>query len=78
MNTESMLANAFNNAQSARIAIPRAVITSGDRERLGSRLVALEDVPVAELRAAMDWYKANTDWSAFSKKQFAAALSTLA
>lgn len=77
MSTAAMLANAFNNAQSAKVALPRATINDSDRERLGSSLVAVEDVPFTELRAAMEWYYANTDWSAFSKRDWRAAMATL-
>lgn len=78
---QSMLANAMNNfhKRGPRVAFyPRATIEKyGDGLLKGYVKVAVEDVPREELRAAMDEYRKNTDWSAFKRKDWEAAYATL-
>ncbi|URA06996.1 hypothetical protein P9A47_gp28 [Xanthomonas phage Elanor] len=81
MKNLSMLANAMNNFHKGpanTVYYPRATIEKyGDSMLPTYTKVAVEDVPREDLRAAMDAYRANTDWSAFKRKDWDAAYATL-
>lgn len=81
--TEDMLANAFNNwpeKPAKTIVYPQETLkqrTWGSLEAAGYTVISLDCVTAAELKRAMEWYKQNTDWSAFSKSQWEAAYTSL-
>ena len=79
-----MLANAVNNhriSQHGKLAVaayPRATIEKlKDDKTFSTNVVAVEDLPREEAVAAMEWYAENTDWSAFKRKDWQAAMETL-
>lgn len=86
--TDDMLANAYNNwrmehvkdkltvAPNSTVEKYREMYASIEREG-GFRTISLDCITAAELKVAMEWYKANTDWSAFKKSHWEAAYATL-
>lgn len=79
---ELMLSNAFNNrSQTQRVfAFPRKAITPTLIEMLdkrGNDVVDVNTIKRSVLRQAMLQYRANTDWSAFSKEDWAKAMAEL-
>lgn len=83
MNNPTLVANAFNNWYASiggkEVAFPRATIEASTDllKRAGLDVIVVEDVPVNTLRDAMLWFRDNTDWSAFSRADFAAAYAAL-
>lgn len=85
---QDMLANAHNNWRWSRgekgATMPRKAFDDPKlvdfykrRRAEGAVYVALEDVSQDELRTAMEWYKKNTDWSAFKRTDWEKAYATL-
>ncbi|QKW95611.1 hypothetical protein AXL3_36 [Stenotrophomonas phage vB_SmaS-AXL_3] len=83
---ESMLANAYNNwlnehrKEQKLVVYPQATLEKYTHDGLrnaGYTVISLDCVTTAELKRAMEWYKQNTDWSAFKRKDWQAAMDSL-
>ena len=80
---EDMLANAYNNwpeKPAKTIVYPQATLEKrswGALESAGYTVISLDCVTSAELKRAMEWYENNTDWSAFKRKDWQAAMDSL-
>lgn len=74
-----VLANAFNCAQAELVAYPQATIDAEPvlSKVFGARLVAIESVPAGIARRALAAYASKTDWSAFTRADWQAAVAAL-
>ena len=84
---KSMKANALNNhakrfnPNSNVVVYPQATIDKPENaerfKRLGWQVAAVESLHDSIVKEAMDWYKENTDWTAFKPYHWEAAYRTL-
>jgi len=80
---EDVLANAYNNwpeKPTKTIVYPQATLQSrswSSLEQAGYTVISLDCIAPAELKRAMEWYEKNTDWSAFERKDWQAAMESL-
>lgn len=84
---EDMFANAYNNWRREHVGdkvtvAPQATFAKyGDHykrlEYAGFRTISLDCITSAELKVAMEWYRDNTDWSAFTRCDWEAAYAAL-
>lgn len=85
---DDMLANAYNNWRRHHVddkvsVVPRPTYEKyADHykkleQRSGFKTLPLDTVTHAELLAAMEWYEQHTDWSAFKRERWQAALDSL-
>lgn len=79
---EPMLSNAFNHLSPTQrvFAFPRKAITPmliEIMDKRGNDVIDVNHVKRSVLRQAMLQYRANTDWSAFSKEDWTKAMAEL-
>lgn len=76
---DAIYSNAMNNFQSACVYFPQAVIDSQPviKRTFGDKAVAIETVDRNEVREAMESYARLTDWSAFRRADWEAAMAAL-
>lgn len=75
----TIIANALNNLAASRgekvVAISRRNLKlyASLSTKHGCTVVAVEDIEPPKLREALEWFRLNTDWSAFTKKDWVKA-----
>ena len=75
---EFMICNAMNNSPTkGNKVFTSATNETFYKELFGGRVVMMSDVTREEKIAALESYKAKTDWSAFKKWDWQAAMNTL-
>lgn len=85
---QDMLAHALNNFNwrdgnrtnvcvYSRATIEKFEEVFARKRRYGFEIVAVEDVPLPQVRAAMEWYAQHTDWRAFSRQHYDSAMRWL-
>ena len=71
-----IIANALNNLAASRgekVIVANRINLQTFKplsEKHGYTVIALEDVEPSKMREALDWFRRNTDWSAFKKKDW--------
>lgn len=85
---QDMLANAYNNWRKQHVkdkitVVPQTTLAANvDFYRQydsnwGYTTISLDCITSAELKTAMEWYRTHTDWSAFNKRDWQAAMDSL-